>query len=119
MPSRLRVIIVLWCYYKMPFFQWVTLQSVEKNFPTTREGIDEFILTTEAMLTELIERLERKKTPTLKEYEKLLALPFYATTDLLQEMEGVIKFGELINSSRFFPKPTLSMLSDEQKRDHI
>jgi len=119
MPSRLRVIMVIRAYYEMPFFKWVTAISMEENFVISREGIDAFTLTTEKMLSRLIERLEAKKTPALQEYEKLLALSFYNSTDLLQEMEAMIKFGELINSSRFFPKPDLSLLSPEDQRTHI
>lgn len=119
MPSRLRVIMVIRAYYEMPFFKWVTAISMEENFVISREGIDAFTLTTEKMLSRLIDRLESKKTPALQDYEKLLALSFYNSTDLLQEMEAMIKFGELINSSRFFPKPDLSLLSPEDQRTHI
>jgi hypothetical protein len=52
------------------------------------------------MRSELVSRLERRHSPVMSDFEKLTSKPFYSHTSVLDEMQKVGEYNQLLNSMR-------------------
>jgi len=116
MPTRLRVYMVVWSYYTKPFMDWVTMKSINSNFPITFEGMYEFIETLDSLRRELVNRLEARKHPIASDFEKLSRFPFYRSTSVIEEMTSVIHYNQLLSRFRFKGIPDLTLYDRDSLR---
>jgi hypothetical protein len=68
------------------------------------------------MRRELADRLERRKSPTMSDFEKLSRFPFYSATSALQEMVEIGEYNRLVNIYRIKDIPTLSFYDVDDLR---
>jgi hypothetical protein len=95
---------------------WVTMKSINSNFPVTFEGMYEFIETLNCLRSELISRLERRQHPVASDFEKLARYPFYRSTKVLDEMTEVIEYNQLLSRMRFKGIPELTLYNRDSLR---
>jgi hypothetical protein len=76
------------------------MKSLSENWTVTLDGIHAFVREVDKLRSELVQRLERRKSPVAQDFEKLNSKPFYSHTSVLQEMQEVIEYNQLLNSMR-------------------
>lgn len=93
------------------------METLGNNFEISRKGILEFAYEICDIRKELLIRLEKSNSPTMRDFEKLTKWPFYSKTGVLEEMVQVGEFNSLINHPRLVPE--LSLYTDESIRSFI